>query len=56
MSKPRVEDLPRNDVRACIKFYETQGYITPDQGQAMLSLQDDPAELRRISKGWEVRR
>lgn len=52
----KIEDLPRNDIRACIKFYETQGYITPDQGQALLSLQDDPTELRRVSKRWVVKR
>lgn len=52
----KIENLPRNDVRACIKFYEAQGYITPDQGQVMVSLQDDPTELRRVSKRWVVRR
>lgn len=46
-------DIPRNDVAACVRFYEARrGTITPDEMGVMLSLQDDDSELLRIAMAW----
>lgn len=44
-----VSDIPRNDVEAVIVFVRARraagGELTPDEGQMLIMLQDDPAAL-----------
>ncbi len=56
MRRLEIQDLPRNDVGACVKFYKSRGHITPNQGQMMFMLQDNPRELIKISKNWKILR
>jgi hypothetical protein len=48
-------NVPRNDLGAARAFYEAQGFVTPDQMQHLLMLQDDTEGLLRMSKRWKVR-
>lgn len=49
-----VYQLPRNDVAACVAYYEARGQITTDEAQVMAMLQDDPSALAAVSHGWRV--
>jgi hypothetical protein len=51
---PATASLPRNDVAACVAYYEARGQITAEELQAMEALQDDPAALRQAATGWRV--
>lgn len=50
-----VWEIPRNDVRACVRYYEAHG-VTEDEVAVMLQLQDDPGELKTLAQRWTVRR
>jgi hypothetical protein len=46
MAAKAVTDLPRNDVKAALAWLAELGRDpTPDEGQVLVMLQDDPAEL-----------
>ncbi len=50
-----ITSIPRNDVDACRRYYESRGSrITPDEMSMLLQLQDRPAKLMRLSAGWNV--
>lgn len=50
-----IVDVPRNDVAAARRYYEAHGKrIDPDGMHMLLMLQDDPTELERVSKRWNV--
>lgn len=50
-----VWDLPRNDVQACVRFYESHG-VTSEEMAVMLRLQDDDTELLAIAADWKQRK
>ncbi len=57
MAATNIYQVPRNDVAACMAYYEARGQITTDEAQVMMMLQDDPvatAALREASRGWRV--
>lgn len=47
-----VWDLDRNDIAACIEFHDEHPSMTSEEIRVMVKLQDDPAELMEIAKGW----
>lgn len=50
-----ITDVPRNDIDACRRYYESRGSrITPDEMSMLLQLQDRPAKLMRLSAGWNT--
>lgn len=50
-----ITDVPANDVAAAARFYRSRGQrITPEEMGMLLMLQDDPAELERVSRRWNV--
>lgn len=52
MPATRLIDIPRNDVAACVAYYQERGQIRADEARVMLKLQDDPTELREVMKDW----
>lgn len=51
-----ITEIPRNDIAACKRYYKAKGFITPEDGEMLAMLQDDPSELARVSKRWKVKR
>lgn len=51
MSKS-VYDLPRNDVKACVKFNDEFG-TTMQEARTMISLQDNPTSLIKTMGSWK---
>lgn len=50
-----ITDVPRNDIEACIRYYESRGSrITPDEVSMLLQLQDRPAKLMKLTADWNV--
>lgn len=50
-----ITDVPRNDIEACRRYYESRGSrITPDEMSMLLQLQDRPGKLMKLSESWRV--
>lgn len=49
-----VTAVPRNDIAAATAFYESRGKVTPEEMHILYMLQDDPRELERVAKSWNV--
>jgi hypothetical protein len=57
MQTPALTELPRNDIAAARRYYESRGEVSPDALSILYQLQDDSTELRRVvqAEGWKVR-
>lgn len=50
----KIQDVPRNNIDAALKFYEDNKPITPGEYRMLMKLQDDPAKLIKALKDSEI--
>lgn len=50
----KIQDVPRNNIGAALKFYEENKPISADIYRTLMKLQDDPEDLMRKLRNVEI--
>lgn len=54
MPPSSVWDIDRNDLQACLDYYNSRGSITSGEARVMLQLQDEADDLLGVMRTWEI--